>query len=154
MCLLFRDFLGNFRLDLFPRSLRVEMASVLKTDCKRKYSEQSLLDGMEAVRDGMSVRKAAKNFHIPKSTLFEYEAGKHRGGKIGRPTLFTDNEENILARLLIRFAEIGIPYNKNHLRTLILQLAAGKGSSTNINVLRHDFFVFNVSHSEFPSLRI
>ena len=102
----------------------------------------------------MSVRKATRTFDIPKSTLFQYEAGKHRGGKIGRPTLFTDDEEKISAQLLIRFAELGIPYNKNHLRTLILQLAAGKGCLTIIYVLRHGSFVFNVSYSDFPSVRI
>ena len=102
-------------------------SSVLKNNCKRKYCEQSLLDGIEAIHRGMSVREAARTFKVPKTTLYEYDGEKHHGGKIGRPTLFSDEEEKLLAKLLIRFAEIGSPYDKNHLRTLISQLATGKG---------------------------
>ena len=103
------------------------MSSVLKNKSKRKYGEQSLLDAIEAIQRGMSVREATRTFKVPKTTLSRYEEQKHHGGKIGRPSLFSDEEEKLLAKLLIRFAEIGSPYNKNHLRTLILQLATGKG---------------------------
>ena len=73
------------------------MASILKTNRKRKYNEQDMLDGIAAIRNGMSARKASRTFKIPRTTLEEYDGEKHRGGKMGPPTLFTDEEENILA---------------------------------------------------------
>ena len=76
------------------------------------------------------MRETSRTFNIPRSTLDNYDVGKHCGGKVGRPTIFTEDEEKMLAKLLIRFTQIGCPYNKNHLRTLILNLAAGKGMLT------------------------
>ena len=70
---------------------------------------------------------ASRTFSVPRSTLDDYDVGEYRGGKVGRPTIFTEDEEMILAKLLIRFTQIGCPYNENHLRPLILQLTARKG---------------------------
>ena len=128
------------------------MSSVLKNKSKRKYCEQSILDGIEAVHRGMSIREAARTFKVPRTTLTQYEGQRHHGGKIGRPSLFSDEEEKLLAKLLIRFAEIGSPYNKNHLRTLILQLATGKGETARIT----QYVIFNsyalYTHQILPNL--
>ena len=113
------------------------MANVFKTNCKRKYTEQDLKDGIDTIRSGISAREASRTFGVPRTTLDESDVRKHRDGKLGRLTIFTEDEERVLAKLLIRFAQIRSPYNKNHLRTLILQLAAGKGTLTFTHELRH-----------------
>lgn len=51
---------------------------------RRQYSDSDVLDALEAVKNGLSLRKAAAQFGVPQATLCDKKKQKHCIGR-GRP---------------------------------------------------------------------
>lgn len=60
-----------------------------------KYSETNLLNAINAVKEGMSVRAAAKEFNVPRSTIMDHLSGRSQVGvKAGRKQSIPPEIEN------------------------------------------------------------
>lgn len=66
---------------------------------------------VSSVKKGeLSIRKAAENYGVPKSTLHDHVTGRIKpGATIGHPTYFTQEEENNLVKFIKNSASIGFP---------------------------------------------
>lgn len=84
----------------------------------RKYSEQDLELAIRAVNDGMSFGDAAKQFNIPKATLFRYKA-THRDTMVmaGRKQGIPPEIENNCVDSIIHCAKSGFPMTKQQVLT-------------------------------------
>lgn len=70
---------------------------------KRKlWTEENMLAAIEAVKDGESVRKAAMDFNVPKSTLGDRVSGRTEHGKKSGPEqiLALEDEKKLAAYLI------------------------------------------------------
>ena len=82
-----------------------------------------LSKALTAVDDGLSIRKVAEMYSIPKSTLHDHVSGKVRyGAKCGPDPYLDLEEEEELASFLIRSAGIGYPHTKKQLFALVQQM--------------------------------
>ena len=70
-----------------------------KNNYKSKYTEAQLLAALQVVDDGnMSIRKAAKRYGVPFTTIRDRVAGKTTS-KVGRPPVLTEDEEAIISEI-------------------------------------------------------
>lgn len=85
-----------------------------------KYSNDDLEKGLEAVRGGISIGKAAKEFGIPKSTLHAKTTGKvPEIAKKGPPTVLTSEEENRLKKWILDKARLGFPMHPDKVKNAV-----------------------------------
>jgi transposase-like protein len=86
---------------------------------RRKYSEENLLQAVKEVRDyRMSLGEAAKEFQVPKTTLYD-RVNERVNAKSGRPTVLTElEEESLVGRLLIQ-GEWGFPLSRRDLCNVV-----------------------------------
>ncbi|XP_057315530.1 uncharacterized protein LOC130656643 [Hydractinia symbiolongicarpus] len=75
----------------------------------KKWSEEDLSNALPAVKDGMSLNKAQKEFGVPKQTLSDRIRGKYRTTKAGRKTEMTPEEETMLIHYIKYMASIAHP---------------------------------------------
>lgn len=74
------------------------------------------LDSIQAARkamesEGLSLRKAAERYGLPKSTLYDQVVGGRRCGA-GRPTVLTNEEEKSVVRTCQELAQLGFGLNR------------------------------------------
>ena len=75
---------------------------------------------IQAVTDGMSIRQAAEEFNLPKSTLGDRISGwTMHGAKSGRSKYLTDEEEDILIKFLLKCAAIGYPRSRSEVIAMV-----------------------------------
>ena len=67
----------------------------------RKYSNVEINLAIEAIENGLSVRQAAKDFHVPYTTVRTHATGNVIYERIGRPTKFTNIEEFHLVQAVL-----------------------------------------------------
>jgi len=73
----------------------------------RSYSESDLLRAVEESKGGLSYRKAAARYGVPKSTVCDHATGKVSGSKRGPPTVLNQAEEQMLVDWALHMADIG-----------------------------------------------
>lgn len=80
-----------------------------------KYPRENVVRAIEAIKnEGLSIRKAAKLYNVPKTTLIDTMREKYtKPGNIGGPTVLTENEENILVDWVVQMGEMGFPVTKS-----------------------------------------
>eukprot|EP00171_Calliarthron_tuberculosum_P001518 IDg1518t1 len=88
-----------------------------------------LRDAIEAVRSGATLRQAAKDFRIAKSTLHRHAGGcartsseeplRRAAGGVGRPPAFAQEEEKVIVDLLQYYANKGLPLSRLHAQEAI-----------------------------------
>ena len=76
---------------------------------------------IQAVIDnGISIRQAAEEFNVPKSTLGDRISGRTlHGAKSGRSKYLSDEEEDILVKFLLKCASIGYPRSRKEVIALV-----------------------------------
>ncbi len=83
---------------------------------------------MEAVVNGASVREAAARFGVPKSTLGDRISGRVQHGDVSGPLKYlSTEEENDLAKFLIKCAGIGYPKTRLEVISLVQAIIDYKG---------------------------
>ena len=98
-----------------------------------KWDEEALIGALKAVDKGLSIRRAAEMYRIPKSTLSDYCTGKVKlGSKKGPKPLFTVEEEEELVSFLIETAKIGYPHTKKQVLELISHILTNRGKDTQV----------------------
>ena len=77
------------------------------------WDSGSMHKAIKEVELGMSIRRAAEIYSVPKSSLYDRINGKvHCGAKPGPNPYLTYLEEEELASFLIQTAKIGYPHTK------------------------------------------
>lgn len=76
----------------------------------------------------MSVRRAAKHFNVPKSTLHRRSAGKYIF--TGPPTELTTEEEKVLASWVIHVSKRGFPLTQSELKDSVQMYLNKAGRET------------------------
>ena len=100
----------------------------------KDYDSEVMSKAMDAVLDGMSVRKAAETYGVPKSTLGDRVSGKvDLDAKPGPTPYLTTFEEEELASFLIRCAKIGYPRTRSQVLGLVQQIVNSKGLDASVS---------------------
>lgn len=86
------------------------------------WSNQQLNKAMDAVTDqGMEVRKAARTFGIPVSSLRDHLYGKTVKRKRGKQPVLKEDEETKLVEYLFKMQDLGHPLTPGQLRLKVAQ---------------------------------
>ena len=77
--------------------------SLLDAKTRKKYDQDVIIRALESIKKGMSIRKAATKFNVPKSVLGRHKKSniKQRGGQ----TVLTAATEKLLVKRLLLCAE-------------------------------------------------
>jgi hypothetical protein len=68
----------------------------IKKNSNKKYNESNFQLALESVEKGCSIRAAAKDFSVPYTTLNSHVNNGILYDRVGRPTKFSEEEENYL----------------------------------------------------------
>ena len=89
---------------------------------------------LNMVRDGVSVRRAAESFNIPKSTLHDHVTGKVLAlGQSGPPKYLIDDEEEELEEFLSGCASVGFARSRQQVMELVQEVVNRKGYSVHVS---------------------
>ena len=79
---------------------------------RKQYSQINFDEALNNVLNkNMSLRAAAREFGIPVATLSEHKNKKHNSNNIGRKTLLSYEEEELLVSGIVSLANIGVGIN-------------------------------------------
>lgn len=94
-----------------------------------QWDDVSMVKALKAVEEeGMSVRHASELFGVPKSTLYDRVSGRVQHGAHPGPSAYlTKEEEDELARFLLRCADIGYPHTISQILAIVQQAIDMKG---------------------------
>ena len=94
----------------------------------RSWNRINMQKAVKAVEEGMSVRKAAEKFTVPRSSLHDRVTGRvHFEARSGPSPYLSYEEEEELASFLIQTAKIGYPHTKRQVLALVEKIVAAKG---------------------------
>jgi len=115
----------------------------------KQWSEEQMQKAVEAViTSKFSVRRAAMQFNVPKSTLGDRISGRVQPGSVSGPTKYlTCAEENDISRFLSRCCQIGYARSKVEVLALVQRILDSKGMKV---TLSHGWWdSFRKRHPEF-----
>ena len=99
--------------------------------CKQ-WSNESMVSALEAVKDGMPVKRVATVYGVPRSTLRDRVSGNvEHGTKPGPSPYLSNAEETELANVLVDVAKAGYGKSRSEIRRLAENVACDK------KVLKH-----------------
>ena len=98
------------------------------------WDSRSMHKAIKEVELGMSIRRAAEIYSVPKSSLYDRINGKvHCGATPGPNPYLTYKEEEELASFLIQTAKIGYPHTKKQVLALVQRIIESKGIEASIS---------------------
>jgi hypothetical protein len=87
---------------------------------KSTYTKEDMERASELVRkEGLPVSRAAKMCNVPRVTLLDKLKGTHKSGGAGRPTVLSNEEEEVLVEMLVLLGRFNYPLTKRHLRDMV-----------------------------------
>ena len=90
---------------------------------KASYSLEELDIAVQRIKEeGLSYRKAAAQYGIPRSTLHDRVTGKSMSSKRGPPTVLTAAEEQMLADWALHMADIGYGRTREQLCATVKEI--------------------------------
>ncbi|CAF4693727.1 unnamed protein product, partial [Rotaria sp. Silwood2] len=95
------------------------------------YTAAQMDSAMEAIRNGISIRQAAKDFQAPYTTLCTHSSAQLINEDVGRPTKFNKTEEHHLVGAALALQKWGEPPTINE----FLELAKHYAKAVNKDVL-------------------
>jgi hypothetical protein len=91
-----------------------------RTGPRTKYPPENLQRAYDLVKEeGWTPFRAAKECQVPRITLVDKLRGTHRTGQVGRPTVLSKTEEEVLVELLVLMGQYNYPLTKRHLRDMV-----------------------------------
>lgn len=99
---------------------------------RAKWTEEQLVDAMNAVRNGMPPYRAANMYNIPRRTLRNHLESGSIKKKLGRHPILSEGQERELVRRIVRLCDVGMPLTPKILRKSVYEFA-------NENNIRHNF---------------
>lgn len=115
----------------------------------KQWSEEQMKRAVDAVIiSRLSVRRAAMQFNVPKSTLGDRISGRIQPGSVsGPPKYLTPSEESELSRFLSRCCQIGYARSKLEVIALVQRILDSKGMKVTVT---HGWWdSFRKRHPEF-----
>lgn len=100
------------------------------------WTPQQLQNAISAIRDGMSIRAAGREYGIPECTLrkkMKQGADITKTPHLGKPTTFTDVQENELANHVITMAKMFHGLSRLQFRQLAFNYAEANNVKHNFN---------------------
>lgn len=94
------------------------------------WTEDQMREALQAIKNGMSVRTAAKEFKIPRRTLRSHVMTGKPEKKIGRPSLLSSQQESELCRRIFRLADVGMPLTSKVIRRSVHEYCLRNGIAT------------------------
>ena len=87
----------------------------------KPWDDDCMQKALQAVKlDGASVRKAAMEYGVPKSTLGDRASGRVTPGVVsGPPKYLSDDEEEELVRFILGCASVGYPKTRKEILGLV-----------------------------------
>ena len=94
----------------------------------KSYSSQQLSLAIAAVAKGMTVRRAAEEFNVPRSTLHDRISGRvELGARSGPERYLGDQEEEQLVEFLVNCAKIGYACTRSQVMEIVQQCLMMRG---------------------------
>lgn len=101
-------------------TFKSKKGSVRAGNYRSKYQPEDLERAYKMVKEeGWSASGAAQHCKVPRATLADKLAGRHKTGVIGRPTVLTATEEDILAEMCVLLGLYNRPVTKRQLRNMV-----------------------------------
>lgn len=89
-----------------------------------KYPEERMVAAIAAVKEGLGLKKAARQFDVPKTTLLYKVRGVYpEKRKMGPETIFSIEEEKLLSDWVLSTAKAGFPVSKENFLISVTRLA-------------------------------
>jgi hypothetical protein len=102
-----------------------------KGNYRHKYTPEAMRQALKEIKDkSMTMNEASVKYGVPKTTLFDRL--KTTTDKVGRPTILTAEEEEIIVQRLIILGEWGFPLTTNDLKQLVKAYLDGAGKTTRL----------------------
>ena len=87
---------------------------------RSRYTPEDLQNAADLIeKEGWSLAQAAKECNVPRITLHDRMKGTHQSGRVGRPTVLSKVEEEVLVEMLKLLAEFNYPVSKRGLKDLV-----------------------------------
>uniref|UniRef100_A0A0C9QJB0 PAG1 protein n=1 Tax=Fopius arisanus TaxID=64838 RepID=A0A0C9QJB0_9HYME len=87
-----------------------------------KYSE-SMVNAIDAVKNGGTLNNGVLAYNVPKSTLHSRVTGKIIGkGKMGPKSILTEDEEEDLKRWILEKAQVGFPMHADEVKDAVQKI--------------------------------
>ena len=80
-----------------------------------------------AVEQGLSIRRAAERYDLPKSTLCDHMHGKMSRTRAGRPTILMELEEKTIVRSCQELAKMGFGLDRFTVGVVVQKYLAAQG---------------------------
>ena len=91
---------------------------------KQRYLECDILKALEGIKNGVSIRGAANEFHIPESTLrWRLKHGNDASNSGGKASFLSYSDERQLVKYAGFMANIGSPVNAKWLMQTAARIA-------------------------------
>lgn len=103
-------------------------------DKYKDWTESRIAKALEAVNSqGLTIRRAAEEFDIPKSTLHDRASGRVLAGATsGPPQYLTDEEEDELEAFLSGAAKLGYAQSRQQVIQLVQEAVNKKGMKVTV----------------------
>ena len=83
--------------------------------------------------DGLSIRRAAEEYHVPRTTLGDRVSGRIIPGAMsGKPRYLSDKEEEKLVTFLLRCASVGYPRSRKDVIAIVQRACFARGLNVNV----------------------
>lgn len=93
----------------------------------KQWSSQDLTLACKAVSDRWTIRRAAEEFGVPKSTLYDHVSGRIGiGARSGPPRYLSDKEEKDLVNFLTGCSKIGFAKSRKEVLAIVQAIVAKK----------------------------
>ena len=99
----------------------------------REYTQSHLEQACKAVREGLSVRRAAEEYQIPKSTIEDHISGKVLSGSKSGQRYLSEQEEEELVTFILEAAKIGFTCTRKDIMSLVQTTVNAKGKNITIS---------------------
>ena len=108
-----------------------QMARKTKHLYKQNYTDEDLRKALEAIKNGMTEKKAPKTLKIPRTTLIDHASERNElRKKAGKPSSIPKAVEEEIVRKVLNAAEEGFPCTKMILLSKVGRFARSAGLPT------------------------
>ena len=100
---------------------------------RTQWSDESMVGAMQAVADGLSITGAAREYHVPRTTLQDRVLGKVvHGTKPGQQRYLNEVEEKKLSEFLVEAAAVGYGKSRAEIMAIAEKTVKKKAEETPI----------------------
>jgi len=128
-------------------------ATVLLKKARKSYDGQRMQSALSDVQDGMSVKKAAQKWSVPRTTLNDLKLGRYKhDARPGPCTILTKEEELLLVEWIIEMSRRGLPLNRDNLLDSIQEIISEDNRSNPFSENRPGFTWYKLFLKRHPAI--